>query len=461
METGGSDRFVFGSGFLWGTATSAYQIEGAVSEDGRGESIWDRFASVPGNIADGASGATACDHYHRYPQDIALMREIGVNAYRFSVAWPRIFPQGTGPLNQKGLDFYSRLVDALLEAGIEPCLTLYHWDLPQALQDHGGWGSRETAYAFAEYARVVGKHLGDRVQFWLTHNEPWCTTFLSHSMGLFAPGLRDFRLALQTTHHVLLSHGLAVDALRSVTGHDAKIGIAPNIDAPYPASERPEDLAAVVRQDGYFNRWFFDPLAGRGYPQDMWEHYGDLVPQVEAGDLKQIAAPIDWLGINYYNAIQIADDPHGEPPHTRGVPDLTRERTADREIAPEYLYHSLKRLHAEYNFPAIYITENGAAFPDVVSADGAVHDADRVRFLEQHFAQAGRAIRDGVPLKGYFVWSLLDNFEWASGYTLRYGITYVDYATQQRILKDSARWYSAFIKHPVIDTEAQGAVHER
>jgi beta-glucosidase len=442
---------IFDEHFLWGVATSSYQIEGAVNEDGRGESIWDRFTSIPGNIIDGSSGAVACDHYHRYPQDIALMREIGVNAYRFSVAWPRIFPEGTGALNQKGLDFYSRLVDALLEAGIEPCLTLYHWDLPQALQDQGGWGSRATAFAFADYAQTVGKQLGDRVRLWMTHNEPWCITFLAHSLGLFAPGLRDFRLALQTTHHVLLSHGLAVSALRPVLPSSARIGIAPNIDAPYPASDRPEDQAAARRQDGHFNRWFLDPLAGRGYPQDMWDHYGELVPQVADGDLAQIAQPIDWLGINYYNANQVADDPHGPQPHARTIPDLTRERTADREVAPEYLYHSLKRLHEDYAFPALYITENGAAFPDQVSPDGRVHDAGRVRFLQQHFAQAARAIQDGVPLKGYFVWSLMDNFEWASGYTLRYGITYVDFATQQRILKDSARWYSAFIRQPIIE----------
>jgi beta-glucosidase len=452
MSTDRETPQAFGEQFLWGVATSSYQIEGAVAEDGRGASIWDTFAATPGKIIDGSSGAVACDHYHRYPEDIALMQDIGVKAYRFSIAWPRIIPAGTGSVNPKGLDFYSRLVDALLEAGITPCVTLFHWDLPQPLQDRGGWGNRDTAFAFADYARVVGERLADRVPIWTTHNEPWCTTFLCHALGLFAPGLRDWRLALQTTHHVLLSHGLAVTALRAVLPPSAQVGISLNVDAPYPASDQPEDRAATVRQDGHFNRWFLDPLAGHGYPQDMWEWYGELVPSVQDGDLDQIAAPIDWLGVNFYNANQIAADPDIGPLKLRSVPDLSRERTADREIAPEYLYQSLKRIHEDYGFPALYITENGAAFPDVVAQDGQVHDAGRVRFLQQHMAQAARAMRDGVPLKGYFVWSLLDNFEWASGYTLRYGITYVDYATQRRILKDSARWYREFIQHPVLDS---------
>lgn len=436
----------FPRGFLWGTATAAYQIEGAVREDGRGESIWDRFAHTQGHIADGATGDVACDHYHRYRDDVALMRELNLNAYRFSIAWPRILPEGTGAVNQAGLDFYSRLLDTLLEAGITPLVTLYHWDLPQVLQDRGGWANRATADAFADYVDVVTRALGDRVPMWITHNEPWCTAFLGYQMGIFAPGIKDMKTALQVSHHLLLSHGLAVPVIRA-NAPQAKVGIAPNYTPAYPppGSDKPEDVEAARIFDGHFNRWFFDPVAGRGYPADMWQVYGALVPDVQPGDADIIAASLDFIGLNYYNPAWIAADPaQSMGLGWRSNPAL--ERTADREVYPQGMYDMLMRVHQEYSFPELYITENGAAVHERVSDDGQVHDPQRARFLEAHFAQAERALEAGVPLRGFCVWSLYDNFEWASGYTLRYGITHVDFGTQQRTIKDSGRWYAEFIR---------------
>ncbi|MBN1286542.1 MAG: beta-glucosidase [Anaerolineae bacterium] len=436
----------FPKDFMWGVATSSYQIEGAVHADGRGESIWDRFTHTPGAIKDGSTGDVACDHYHRYREDVALMQSLGVKAYRFSVAWPRILPQGTGEVNQAGLDFYSRLVDALLEAGITPFVTLYHWDLPQALEDRGGWNNRDTAEAFAAYADVMTRRLGDRARYWMTHNEPWCTAFLGYDMGIFAPGIKDLKVTLQVSHHLLLSHGLAVPAMRANLGDGAAVGIAPNFMPVYPATDAPEDRAAARRLDGLFNRWFADPLFGKGYPQDTWDLYGENVPDVQPGDIETLAAPVDFLGVNYYNPGTVADAPDAPPPHLRDVSDPDLERTADRIIYPEGLYDILVQLHRDYNPPALYITENGAAFHDEPGEDSRVHDAGRIAFLEAHFAQAARALKAGVPLKGYFVWTLMDNFEWAAGYTLRYGITWVDFETQRRIPKDSALWYRDFIR---------------
>jgi beta-glucosidase len=434
---------MFPDNFVWGTATSAYQVEGAAAEDGRKPSIWDTFTHTPGVIEDGSTGTVACDHYHRYREDIALMRSLGITGYRFSVAWPRVLPDGTGAVNQAGLDFYDRLVDELLAAGITPFVTLYHWDLPQALHDRGGWAVRETAHAFVEYARVVAERLSDRAPYWMTHNEPWVAALMGYYMGIFAPGQRSLEIALQVAHHILLSHGLAVPVIREAGG--THVGIAPNLAPVVPASHDPADQGAARFIDGNLNRWFLDPLAGKGYPEDMWAAYGDAVPTVEPGDLDIIATPIDFLGVNYYSRVLVAHDPDGDPPHVRIFTDPDCPHTADREIYPEGLYETLARVHQEYDFPVIYITENGAAFPDQVAADGGVHDADRIAFLEAHFAQAARAIEAGVPLKGYFIWSFMDNFEWSRGYDLRYGITYVDYATQQRILKDSALWYRDFI----------------
>ena len=431
----------FPSDFYWGVATSSYQIEGAVNADGRGESIWDRFSAAPGAIQDGSTGTVACDHYHRYIEDVSLMQWLGINAYRFSIAWPRILPAGTGRINRAGLDFYDRLVDALLKAGITPFATLYHWDLPQALQDKGGWTNRDTAYAFADYTAVLLKHLGDRVEFWITHNEPWVAAFLGHYFGLHAPGWRDLTATLQAAHHMLLSHGLAAPLIQAAGG---QAGFAPNLVPAQPASSDPADLAAARRHDEYFNRWFLDPLAGRGYPQAMWDYYGTAVPIVGADDMKIIAAPIDFLGINYYNRLIAADNPTGKAPQVRSVEDPARPRTLDREIYPEGLYDVLMRIHQEYDFPAFYVTENGAAVAEEME-NGLVHDPQRTQFLHDHFVQAARAIGDGVSLRGYFVWSLLDNFEWALGYTLRYGLVRVDYEPLARTPKDSAAWYCTFI----------------
>ena len=435
----------FPADFVWGVSTSAYQIEGAVRAGGRGESIWDRFARTPGNVKDDSSGDVACDHYRRCRDDIELMRELGITAYNFSVAWPRVIPGGAGQVNPDGLGFYDRLVDMLLEAGIIPFLKLYHWDLPQALQDRGGWDNRDTAYVFADYADVVARCLGDRVTYWITHLEPWVVAFMGHYQGVFAPGVKNLRVALQVAHHLLLSHGLAVPAIRQWVSSDAQVGISPNLCPAYPASDKEVDDRAARRFDGYFNRWFLDPLARRGYPEDMWEYYGTQVPEVVPGDLDIIAVPIDFLGVNYYNRAHVVDDLDGPVPGTRDVDDPTRQRTADREIYPEGLYDTLWRLHQEYPFEALYITENGAAFSDEMTGDGRVHDKGRIEFLATHLAQAARALEDGVGLEGYFVWSLMDNFEWAQGYTQRYGITHVDYTTQARTMKDSGYWYRDFI----------------
>jgi beta-glucosidase len=431
----------FPTDFHFGVATSSYQIEGAVAEDGRGESIWDRFTATPGAVKDGSTGAVACDHYHRYKEDVALMKWLGVDTYRFSTAWPRIMPTGKGKVNSAGLDFYDRLVDALLKAGITPFITLYHWDLPQALQDKGGWTNRDTAYAFANYASVVLERLGDRVKYWMTHNEPWVAAFLGNYFGLHAPGWRDLNAALQAAHHMLLSHGLVVPQIQAAGG---QAGIAPNLVPGQPASSDPADLAAVRRHDEYINRWFLDPVAGRGYPQAMWDYYGAAVPSVGADDMKIIAAPIDFLGINYYNRRVAADNLGGKAPQVRSVEDPSKLHTLDREIYPQGLYDILIRIHRNYNFPALYITENGAAVEEEIT-NNRVDDSRRTQFLRDHFVQAARAVSEGVPLRGYFVWSLIDNFEWALGYTLRYGIVRVDYDSLIRTPKESASWYRSFI----------------
>jgi beta-glucosidase len=441
----------FSPDFLWGVGTSAYQIEGAVSEGGRGESIWDRFSYTPGNIADGSTADKACDHYHRYREDIDLLRWLGVNAYRFSIAWPRVIPDGDGRVNPNGLDFYDRLVDRLIEFNITPFITLFHWDLPQRLQDHGGWANRDTALIFADYAYTVVRRLGDRVKYWTTQNEMWCTAFLGHYYGIFAPGQRNLKGALQVAHHLLLSHGLAVTGIRGAN-RQAQVGIAPNLAAPYPDRPIQADMKAAWRYDGFFNRWFLDPLAGNGYPQDMWDYYGKDVPDVRDGDMETITAPIDYLGVNYYNPNRVRDDPYSPPPNVRFVPDPALERTADREIDASALYRLLLRLKDEYPFPALIVTENGAAFPDTVEESaqpgipGAVKDLARIRFLKAHIREAARAIEAGINLKGYFIWTLMDNFEWNQGYKLRYGLFYTDFHTQRRIGKDSAHWLRRFLQ---------------
>ena len=446
-----STFLAFPKDFIWGAATSSYQIEGAWDEDGKGESIWDRYTHTPGKVVDGTNGDVACDHYHLWPQDVALMKSLGLKAYRFSMSWPRILPTGRGRVNEAGLDFYSRLVDGLLDAGIAPVVTLYHWDLPQALQDEGGWPVRSTAEAFVEYADVVSRRLGDRVKTWITHNEPWCASILSHQYGEHAPGWRDPAAALRAAHHLPLSHGWAVPILRA-NSPGSEVGITLNFEAKEPASNSPADVAMTRLADGGYNRWFMDAVFGRHYPADVIAHYAPHFPQgmdfIQPGDYEAIAAPIDFVGVNYYTRSIIRDNdaPDNTPPTRladRPKMDMFNnlENPVPWEVYPEGLYNFLNRLHFEYRPAKLYITENGASYGDGPGADGHVADTRRREYLQLHLAAAHRAIQNGVPLAGYFVWSLLDNFEWAKGYLQRFGVIHVDYASQQRTPKDSALWY--------------------
>jgi beta-glucosidase len=432
--------------FLWGVATSAQQIEGAAGEDGRGESIWDRFASVPGRIADGSDPAVACDHYHRWREDLDLLRRLGVGAYRFSIAWPRVLPDGRGKINPAGLDFYDALVDALLAAGIRPFATLYHWDLPQALQERGGWNTRDTAAAFADYAAVVGRRLGDRVLHWATHNEPWCVATLGHEAGEHAPGHRDPAEALRVGHHLLVSHGWAAQVLRQ-SAPGAAVGIVLIFSPAYPASDDDADREAARRFDGAFNRWYLEPLLRGRYPEDAVADRvrrghlpGPELPFVRRGDLQAIASPLDFLGVNYYSRVVVRAGEGGEPV---AVPVAPVEERTDMgwEVFPDGLRDLLLRLHREYRPPVLYVTENGMSHTVAPDAAGRVADARRIDYLRAHVAAMREAMAAGVPLGGYFVWSLLDNWEWARGYGQRFGLYHVDYATQRRLPKDSAAWY--------------------
>jgi beta-glucosidase len=439
-------RGEFAADFLWGCATSSYQIEGAAAVDGRVESIWDRFAATPGRIRDGSSGAVACDHYHRWPQDLDIGRAMGLNAYRFSIAWPRIFSAAGAAPNAKGLDFYERLVDGMLERGLQPWATLYHWDLPQALQDGGGWNARGTVDAFVDLADAVSRRLGDRVKHWITHNEPWCTAIIGNYEGWHAPGITDLKTALQVAHHVLLSHGKAVPAIRANVA-DAQVGLALSLHPLRAASASDADRAAMERHDGLRYRWFLDPLYGRGYPQATWDLVGAAAPRVEPGDLEAMAVKTDFLGVNYYFPETIADDPAHAPFRARVLaPDGADITAMGWPVAPQGLAELLARVHRDYAPGPMYVTENGAAYDDAVTADGAIHDVARKRYLQRHLAALRGAIASGVPVKGYFAWSLLDNFEWAEGYGRRFGLVHIDYATQQRRLKDSGKWYGDFLR---------------
>lgn len=436
-------RAEFPQDFRWGCATSSYQIEGAVAADGRSESIWDRFCAEPGRIRDRSSGAVSCDHYRHWPEDLDLARSLGVNAYRFSIAWPRVLPMGRGAVNGPGLDFYERLVDGCLQRGLEPWVTLYHWDLPQALQDAGGWPARATVDAFVEYTDAVTRRLGDRVRHWITHNEPWCSGIMGHADGVHAPGLRDWRAALQAVHHLLLSHGEALPVIRA-NSPGARAGITLSLHPIRPAG--PGDEAAVQRHDGTRNRWFLDPLFGRGYPADTWALYGDLVPQVGPADMAAIARPCDFLGLNYYfpEAVTLADDL--PPLRTRVVEQPGVERTAfGWQVDPRGLTELLQRVQRDYAPAEVYLTENGSTYDDHLEPDGRIVDVERRSYLMRHLVAAREALALGVPLRGYFAWSLLDNFEWAEGYTRRFGLTHVDYTTQQRRLKASGQWYADFL----------------
>lgn len=445
----------FPTDFAWGAATASYQIEGAIHEDGRGESIWDRFSATPGKVYHGHTGAVACDHYHRYRDDVRLMSDLGLRAYRFSIAWPRIVPEGRGTVNSKGLDFYDRLVDELLLHNIQPFATLYHWDLPQRLEDEGGWLVRETADAFVEYAEAVVRRLGDRVQNWITHNEPLCIGWLGYGWGVHAPGREGGDAeAVRAAHHALLAHGMAVPVIRR-EARGAAVGITLNLAPIYPATDSDEDGAAAQNNDGRANRWFLDPIFRGEYPSDITD-YLRYPPDGADHDLGIIATPIDFLGINYYSRQIVRSDPSGERPG--GLP--VRPEGAEImdmnnwEVYPEGLHDLLVRVHRDYAPARIYITENGATFADERTADGGIADWQRQRYLEEHLRAASRAIRAGVPLAGYFAWSLFDNFEWAYGYSKRFGIVYVDFETQERIPKASGQWYRAFIGEHHTETAA-------
>jgi beta-glucosidase len=432
--------------FLWGVATAAYQIEGAVTADNRAPSIWDTFCRMPGVIDNGDTGEVACDHYHRWREDVALLRGIGVDAYRFSVAWPRVLPDGTGAVNPAGLAFYDRLVDTLLEAGIRPLVTLYHWDLPQALQDRGGWPERRTAEAFAEYAAMVAGALGDRVGDWTTVNEPLCAAWIGYLEGRMAPGERNLARAVQASHHLLLGHGLATRAIRAAAAVPASIGLVCNLSPCQPATDRPEDVAAAARADGHINRWWLDAVSGRGYPADMVDTYRVNLP-IRDDDLACIATPTDYLGINYYFRQMVVDDPDGPPPFFRQVPVPGATRTAmGWEAYPAGLEELLVGVTAAYAPGRILVTENGSAWRDERSPAGEFDDQDRVAFLEGHIEACIAAIRRGAPVAGYFVWSLLDNFEWSYGYDKRFGLVHVDYASQRRTLKASGHRYAELIR---------------
>lgn len=442
-------RIIFPDGFLWGAATASYQIEGAVNEDGRGESIWDRFCHTPGNIMNGDKGDMACDHYHRYKQDIKTMKEMGLKTYRFSIAWPRIFPEGKGNLNQKGLDFYNSLVDELLENGIEPAVTLYHWDLPQKLQDLGGWARNDTTEYFADYAACVFKSLGDRVKIWITHNEPWVASFLGNTTGEHAPGLKDFSTTLQVSHNMILAHAKAVNVFRQMNIKDGKIGITLSMSPFHPASDSVEDREAAVIGDGFENRWFLDPVFKGHYPKDIIGLCQDKLgsPVIGQGDMETIASSsIDFLGINYYFRILTRKSKDSTFPGIEKIkPESGWFTEMGWEVYPEGIYELLTRVSRDYGSPHIYITESGAAFKDNIINGGIVEDEDRLEYLKKHFAAAGRAIQDGVRLDGYFVWSLMDNFEWAFGYDRRFGLIRVDFETQERLWKKSGIWYKDVI----------------
>jgi beta-glucosidase len=438
----------FPAGFRFGVATAAYQIEGAAAEDGRGPSIWDTFCAVPGAVDSGDSGAVACDHYHRWREDLDLMAELGVPSYRFSIAWPRVQPGGSGALNPAGVAFYSALVDGLLERGIEPVATLYHWDLPQALQDRGGWAARETAERFADYAGAMGEALGDRVAGWITHNEPWVVAFLGHAIGRKAPGHRDWAEALDVAHHLLVSHGLAVRALRATVPAEVPIGITLNLAPAAGATDAEADRAAAVRLDGHQNRWFLDPVLKGRYPDDLLEHYERRLGPIAArrpGDEAIIAAPIDFLGVNYYHAIRAVADPSALPLEAAGAPAAGPTTAMGWEMDPDGLRRLLERLRADYGDLPIYITENGAAFEDGPPVDGVVEDPERVAYLAEHLEALAQAIAAGVDVRRYYAWSLLDNFEWEHGYAKRFGLVHVDYATQVRTPKRSAHFYRDLI----------------
>lgn len=440
-------KVTFPDGFLWGSATAAYQVEGAAAEDGRGTSIWDTFSHTPGKTWHGDTGDIADDQYHRLDDDLDLLGELGVRGYRFSVAWPRVQPEGRGRVNQAGFDYYRRLVDGLNRRSITPCLTLYHWDLPQPLQDAGGWPDRDIVGRFTDYAATVYEALGDQVPMWLTLNEPWVSAWMGYGTGKHAPGIADEAQALAATHHLLLAHGSAIEAMRAIGSGDARLGITLNLSPARAASVDPADVKAAARVDGNANRLFLDPIFHGRYPQDMIELYEPVsdFSFVHDGDLDTISTGLDWLGVNYYFGTRVAADPDDPNRGSVVLPPEGVTTAMEWPIEPTAMTTLLVRLHAEYTKLPIYITENGAAFYDYVDPEGGVDDWERIEFLDAHFRAAHAAIEQGVDLRGYFVWSFLDNFEWSFGYSKRFGIVFVDYGTQTRTPKQSARWYAQVI----------------
>jgi beta-glucosidase len=438
--------FRFPAGFVWGAATAAYQVEGSPLADGAGPSIWQRFAHTPGRMTNGDTGDVACDHYNRYRDDVALMRGLGLGAYRFSISWSRVLPEGTGRVNERGLDFYRRLCDALLEAGIQPVATLYHWDLPAALDDRGGWLNRDVANWFAEYAQTAFRALDDRIGMWATLNEPWVVTDGGYLHGALAPGHRNLFEAPIASHNLLRAHGAAVQAYRAIGSH--QIGIVVNLEPKYPASESDEDAAASRRADAYMNRHYLDPIFRRAYPEEFPEMWGEAWPSFPSSDFDTIGAPIDFTGINYYKrGVTKHDLATIVERATRINPPHAIYSTTDWEVFPQGLTDILTWFRDRYGAMPLYITENGAAFYDPPFAlDGVVDDPLRVYYLREHIAAVGRAIEAGLDVRGYFVWSLLDNLEWSHGFTKRFGIIHVNFATQERTLKRSAHFYRDVIR---------------
>jgi beta-glucosidase len=434
----------------FGAATAAFQVEGATHADGRGESIWDRFCRTPGAVANGDTGDIACEHYRRWEADLDLMAALGLESYRFSIAWPRVQPSGQGAVNAPGLRFYRALAEGLRQRGIEPIATLYHWDLPQALQDEGGCASRDTALRFAEYAAICGEALGDVVTQWITHNEPWVVAFLGHAAGVKAPGIRDWPTALRVSHHLLLPPGLATQALRASVGPSASVGIALNLAPVHAAGPGEDHDAAARRMDGHLNRWFLDPLLRGRYPSDMLDVYermgdGAIGSEFRNGDLPVIAQPIDFLGVNYYFPQRVFAAPQDGPLGLHHAPAPPPTTTMGWEVDPGGLHDLLLRLRRDYGPLPVYITENGASFDDPPETEGLIEDPQRTAYLRGHLEALARAVADGVDVRRYCVWSLLDNFEWEHGYDKRFGIVHVDYRTQRRSLKRSALWYRDFI----------------
>lgn len=427
------------SKFVWGVATSSFQIEGAAHEDGRGPSIWDTFCRVPGKVANGDTGDIACDHYHRYNEDLDLMKWMGVDAYRFSVAWSRVIPNGVGPINQAGLDFYDRLIDGALERGIQPWITMYHWDLPQALQDRGGWNNREIVKWFEEYANVLTNRFGDRVKHWMTLNEPLCSAWIGHLYGDMAPGITDLQTALNASHHLLMSHGVASQVTRTNV-KDSKVGIVINVTPAVPATDSDDDRRASKLADGFDNRWFLNPVFGQPYPADVIEELG-MAPQIETGDMSLINQPMDFLGVNFYFRQTIASNPYGSPLPIKNIRRENVKRTAmDWEVHAPAFEEILTRIHRDYKPKEIYITENGSAWDDEI-VSGEINDEERISYMQSHLDAMFAAQKQGAQIRGYFAWSFMDNFEWAYGYDKRFGLVYVDYKTQKRTPKKSALYY--------------------